>query len=159
MTDTKYERYIRNFPNVFRPIDASDTSAADWLSSVPNPIINAILLGLSEADQDVAEELENTKSQLFVRTASNQYLDVLASSFGVARPSLLGLPDDSFRQLVPPLSLRAKQVRQSFYNAMDAFWGPEFSRANIETIPGTTEIQAVDETYTLDSSWCRRRSI
>ena len=148
MSDSKYERYIRNFPNIFRPIDGSDVSTSDWLDSVPNPVINALLRGLSQGDDDIAQELENTKAQLFVATASNQYLDVLASSFGVARPSLLGLPDDSFRQLVPPLSLRAKQVRQSFYNAMDAFWGPEFSRANIETIPGTTEIQAVDEMYT-----------
>ena len=142
MADSKYERYIRNFPNVFRPINAADVNAGDWLSQVPNPIINALLLGLSEADQDVAMAIQEAKAQLFVKTASTQYLDVIASSLGVARPALLGLPDDAFRQLVPPLSLRAKQVRQAFYNAMDAFWGPEFSRANIDT-------SDVDSTYDL----------
>ena len=153
MADSKYERYIRNFPSIFRPVDASDVEVSDWLTSVPNPILNALLRGLSQADDDIAVELGNTKAQLFVRTASNQFLDIIASSLGVARPPLLGLPDVNFRQLIPPLSLRAKQIRSSFYNSMDAFWGPEFSRANIETIDTDVfDIRTGDELrFTVDN--------
>ena len=129
----KYNRFLASTPNVFRPFDGSDVRAADWLANVPNPIINALLLGFAQGDQEVSNAIQETKASLFVQTASNQFLDVLASSFGVARPAALGLPDPAFRDLIPPLSLQAKQVRTSFYNAMDAFWGPEFSRANIGT--------------------------
>ena len=129
----KYQRYLNSTPSVFRPFDGTDVRANEWLSTVPNPIINALLYGFAQGDQEVSEALQETKASLFVKTAENQFLDVLGSSFGVARPANLGLPDAAFRELIPPLSLQAKQVRTSFYNAMDAFWGPEFSRANIGT--------------------------
>ena len=136
----KYQRYLSSTPSVFRPFDGTDVSAAEWLATVPNPIINALLYGFAQGDQDVSEALEQTKASLFVKTAENQFLDVLASSFGVARPESLGLPDAAFRELIPPLSLEAKQVRTSFYGAMDAFWGPEFSRANL----GTDQVNQFD---------------
>ena len=129
----KYQRYLSSTPSVFRPFDGSDVRASEWLATVPNPIINALLYGFAQGDQEVSEALQETKASLFVKTAENQFLDVLGSSFGVARPPNLGLPDSAFRDLIPPLSLQAKQVRTSFYNAMDAFWGPEFSRANLGT--------------------------
>lgn len=146
MADSKYERYVQLFPKTFRPQDGDEvinnlpadetvgkTIAELWNSNVTNPIINAVLRGLSEGDSDIATALEETKAQLFVKTASGQFLDVIASSLGVSRPSALGLSDEAFRNVTPALSLRAKQVRQSFYAAMDAFWGTEFTRANIST--------------------------
>ena len=136
----KYQRYLSSTPSVFRPFDGTDVRTADWLASVPNPIINALLFGFARGDQEVSDALQETKASLFVKTAENQFLDVLGSSFGVARPANLGLPDDAFRNLIPPLSLEAKQVRTSFYNAMDAFWGPEFSRANL----GTDQVEQFD---------------
>ena len=136
----KYQRYLNSTPSVFRPFDGTDVRANEWLSTVPNPIINALLFGFATGDQEVSEALQETKASLFVKTAENQFLDVLGSSFGVARPANLGLPDAAFRELIPPLSLQAKQVRTSFYNAMDAFWGPEFSRANI----GTDQVNQFD---------------
>ena len=136
----KYQRYLSSTPSVFRPFDGTDVRTTDWLSTVPNPIINALLFGFALGDQEVSEALQETKASLFVKTAENQFLDVLGSSFGVARPANLGLPDAAFRELIPPLSLQAKQVRTSFYNAMDAFWGPEFSRANL----GTDQVNQFD---------------
>ena len=136
----KYQRYLNSTPSVFRPFDGTDVRTEDWLATVPNPIINALLFGFAQGDQDVSEALQETKASLFVKTAENQFLDVLGSSFGVARPANLGLPDAAFRELIPPLSLQAKQVRTSFYNAMDAFWGPEFSRANL----GTDQVNMFD---------------
>ena len=146
MADSKYERIIQMFPETFRPQDGDSvinnlpvesttgmTIAELWQANIQNPIINAVLRGFAQADDDIATALEATKASLFVRTAQAQQLDVIASSLGVSRPSSLGISDTAFQNLVPPLSLRAKQVRQSFYNAMDAFYGPEFSRANLIT--------------------------
>ena len=146
MADNKYERYIQLFPKTFRPQDGDEvinnlpvdettgkTIAELWQASVANPVLNAVLRGFAEADDEIGEALDATKASLFVRTAEAQQLDVIASSLGVSRPGSLGISDTAFQNLVPPLSLRAKQVRQSFYNAMDAFYGPEFSRANLIT--------------------------
>ncbi len=96
-----------------------------------NPILNALLTAWAGGDDDVMEQLKNTKAQLFVKTAEGTYLDRLASNYGVPRPFELGLLDEDFQQLVPNLSLKQKQISRSFYDTMDVFWGPAFSRANV----------------------------
>ena len=168
MAEDKYERVVRLFPRTFKPIDGDEvitnlpleettgkTIAELWNANIGNPVINAILRGFAGADQTISEQLQETKASLFVKTAENRQLDVLASSLGVSRPSSLGLPDAAFQNLIPPLSLQAKQVRSAFYNAMDAFWGPEFSRANIETVNtniSTFDLQLGDTlTFKVDS--------
>ena len=153
MADNKYERYIQLFPKTFRPRDGDEvlenlapestvgkTIAQLWNENVPNPVLNAILRGFAQGDEDVSTALQETKASLFVKTAEAQQLDVIASSLGVSRPGSLGLSDSAFQNLVPPLSLGAKQVRSAFYNAMDAFYGPEFSRANLITLNTDTSL-------------------
>ena len=153
MADNKYERYIQLFPKTFRPRDGDEvlenlapeatvgkTIAQLWNENVPNPVLNAVLRGFAQGDLDVSTALEATKASLFVKTAEAQQLDVIASSLGVSRPGSLGLSDSAFQNLVPPLSLGAKQVRSAFYNAMDAFYGPEFSRANLITLNTDTSL-------------------
>ena len=153
MADNKYERYVQLFPKTFRPQDGDEvlenlpadattgkTISQLWNENVANPVLNAVLRGFAQGDLDVSTALEATKASLFVKTAENQQLDVIASSLGVSRPGSLGLSDSAFQNLVPPLSLGAKQVRSAFYNAMDAFYGPEFSRANLVTVNTTTSL-------------------
>jgi hypothetical protein len=100
------------------------------LKAQTNPMLLALLTAWAGADDDIVTQLNNTKAQLFVKTAGGTYLDRLASDLGVARPAALGILDSDFQQLIPNLSLRQKQVVQSFYNTIDVFWGPLFSRAN-----------------------------
>lgn len=113
----KLERYFRFMPKE--------------LKVRTNPMWRALLEAFASSDQEVVDQLTNTNAQLFVATAEGVYLDRLASNFGVSRPAELGLLDDDFRKLIPNLSLKAKQVTRSFYDTMDVFWGPTFSRANI----------------------------
>lgn len=96
-----------------------------------NPVLNALLRAWAGQDEEIMQQLINTKAQLFVKTAEGTYLDRLASNFGVSRPFSLGLLDEDFQQLIPNLSLKQKQITKSFYDTMDVFWGPEFSRANV----------------------------
>lgn len=116
MAEKKIDRYIRNIPKVYKP--------------GINPIITALLQAWAQSDDEIVQQLQNTKAQLSVRTAEGTYLNRLASGLGVARPNALGLLDDEFQELIPNLSLKAKQVRSIFYDTMDVFWGPLFSRAN-----------------------------
>jgi len=96
-----------------------------------NPMLTALLEAWAGADEDIATQLKNTKAQLFVKTAEGTYLDRAASNFGVTRPAEMGLLDEDFQELIPNLSLKAKQVAKSFYDTMDVFWGPSFSRTNL----------------------------
>lgn len=101
------------------------------LKPATNPMLNALLRAWAGEDDEIMQQLINTKAQLFVRTAEGTFLDRLASNFGVARPFALGLLDEDFQKLIPNLSLKQKQITKSFYDTMDVFWGPEFSRANV----------------------------
>jgi len=114
---SKIDRYIKNAPNIF--------------PSQVNSIVHALFEAWAAGDNQIQIDIENTKEQIFVKNADGEFLDRLASSVGVSRPSEIGLLDEDFQQLIPNLSLKAKQVRQIFYDTMDVFWGPLFSRANI----------------------------
>jgi len=116
---SKFDRYTRNIPKVYKPR--------------VNPNIKALLKAWATGDDEIVIQLQNTKAQLFIRNAEGGFLDRLASGVGVSRPSALGLLDEEFQELVPNLSLKAKQIRKIFYDTMDVFWGPLFSRSNTET--------------------------
>jgi hypothetical protein len=114
---TKLEKYYKTIPKVFKP--------------TVNPVINALLQAFAEADEEISTQIDNTKAQLFVRTANGRFLDKLANSLGVSRPVDIGLSDSQFQELIPNLSLKHKQIRKTLYDTMDVFWGPLFSRANV----------------------------
>jgi hypothetical protein len=96
-----------------------------------NSVLGALLEAWGNSDDEILEQLANTKAQLFIKTASGVYLDRLASNLGVSRPAGLGLSDEAFSKLIPNLSLKNKQLSKSFYDTMDIFWGELYSRANI----------------------------
>lgn len=114
-----------------------------------NPVLNAILRAFAQEDEELATQIANAKAQLFVRTAEGVYLTRLAANFGVSFPSELGLLDEDFQELIPNLSLKAKQITKSFYETMDVFWGPTFSRANITSTATAPFNISVGDTFKL----------
>lgn len=116
---SKLEKYLEFIPDKLKP--------------QTNPMLNALLSAWAGADEEITTQLQNTKAQLFVKTAEGVYLDRVASGVGVSRPGSLGLLDEDFRKLIPNLSFKQKQIVKAFYDTMDIFWGPLFSRANIRT--------------------------
>lgn len=114
-----------------------------FINSIPkelkpgiNPILNALLEAWAGADDEIMTQLANTKAQLFIRTAEGSFLDRVASNVGVSRPVALGMLDADFQNLIPNLSFKQKQIPKSFYDTMDVFWGPRFSRANVTSTLG-----------------------
>jgi hypothetical protein len=120
MADDVIQRYFRAFPKI--------------MNAQVNPVLNSLLQGFAVMDNDILAQLQNTKAQLFVATAEGTYLDKLANSLGVSRPEGLGLSDQQFQQLIPNLSLKAKQIRKTFYDTANVFWGPTFVYANTQTL-------------------------
>jgi len=119
MAEKKIERYKQFIPSVFKP--------------GINPVITALLESWAQSDDTIVTQIQETKAQLFVRTADGQFLDRLGSGVAVDRPSELGMLDEDFQKLIPNLSFKAKQVRKIFYETMDIFWGPLFSRINVQS--------------------------
>lgn len=116
----KLDRYLQNAPRI--------------LNAKVNPIVKGLFEAWAAGDGQIEIEIQNTKDQLFVLTAEAEFLDRLASNLGVSRPPELGLLDEDFRKLIPNLSLKAKQIRSIFYDTMDVFFGPLFSRANLNSL-------------------------
>lgn len=112
-------RYIDTIPKAFGP----ETSR----------VLHALLVALAAHDDTIEDAIALGKDQLFVRTATGKDLDVLGNSRGVQRPPTLGLSDHDFQELIPNLSLKPKQIRKAFYDTADVFWGPLFSRANLNS--------------------------
>lgn len=112
-------------------IDKFNKFLPSHFKSESNPNWKALVAALAESDQSILTQLANTKAQLFVKTAEGTFLDRLGNSLGVSRPAELGLLDADYQQLIPNLSLKPKQLTKTFYDTLDVFWGPTFSRANI----------------------------
>jgi hypothetical protein len=117
--ETKLKKFIRTLPKIYKAGN--------------NPVLTALLKGFAGADDEISQQIQNTKAQLFVRTAEGQNLDKLANSLGVSRPVSLGLTDPEFQSLIPNLSLKAKQIRKTFYDTAEIFWGTLFIHTNVQT--------------------------
>lgn len=116
--EEKLQKFIRSIPKVYKP--------------GVNPVLTAFIRAFANSDSEVTQQIQNSKDQMFVRTAEGRSLDRLANSVGVSRPAGLGLDDSTFQELIPNLSLKPKQVRKAFYDTSDVFWGPLFSRSNVQ---------------------------
>lgn len=119
MAEEKLKKFIRTIPKIYK--------------TGKNPVITALIKGFSGEDDEISQQIQNTKAQLFVRTAEGQNLDKLANSLGVSRPVTLGLTDTEYQELVPNLSLKAKQIRKTFYDTAEVFWGTNFVYTNVQT--------------------------
>ncbi len=117
MAESKLERFTRLIPSLYKP--------------GVNTNVTALLKAWAQELDIVVDQIENTKSQLFVTTAEGQYLSRLASSLGVTKPDSLGLTDAKFQELIPNLSLKPKQIKKTIYDTLDVFWGPLYSRSNV----------------------------
>lgn len=114
-----FKKFVNTIPKTFNP--------------ETNRIMYALLYAIALSDDDVEAQIQEAKKDLFVRTATGRNLEKLANSLGVAKPQSLGLTDKEFQELIPNLSLKPKTIRKSFYDTADVFWGPLYSRANVQS--------------------------
>jgi hypothetical protein len=116
---SKFKRLTQALPGLYRP--------------EVNTIVGGLLKAWGLSDDDIVVQLKEAKKQLFVQEASDRYLDYLASNVGVSRAAEMGIEDSDFRGLIPVLSYHPKQVRRTIISLLDVFWGPGFTRANINS--------------------------
>lgn len=130
------DKYLNTIPSVYDPKNA--------------PVISALVRAWALSDELITSEIQNAKNQLFVRTATGQYLVNVANSLGVRKPFNIGLSDEDFQELIPNLSLKPKQIKQAFYNVADLFWGELYTRANKTSVNAEPYNVSVGETIVVN---------
>lgn len=100
-------------------------------SSRTNPNWKALVDAIGSADSDTSNLVSEVRNQFFVKTASRPYLDRLAANSMIARPRLVGMDDPSFRQYIPVLSYKPKQVKLIIDQLLDIFFFKESTTAFI----------------------------
>jgi hypothetical protein len=101
------------------------------LNTENNPNWKALISAIGEADQNTANLVSEVRKQFFVKTASRPYLDRLAANSKIARPRLVGMDDPSFRDYIPVLSYKPKQVKLIIDQLLDIFFFKESTTAFI----------------------------
>jgi hypothetical protein len=90
--------------------------------------VDAVLSALATASGYLVNSIAAVNDNLFIATASGQYLDVRLAEFGITRPASVGLSDDVFREIGLQVKNR-KQVRDLLNNILEAVFGDEFVKA------------------------------
>ncbi len=90
----------------------------------------ALIAGLAAGDQIVKTNIFDAFSQLFISSAAGNFLVQRAADKGIDYPSAVGMPDDSFRELVIDVT-NQKLVHQALLKILGIFYGDKSVRANI----------------------------
>jgi hypothetical protein len=104
-----------------------------------------LLDAIGEQDQTTSNLIAEVRKQFFVKTANRPYLDRLAANNKIARPRLVGMNDTSFRDYIPVLSYKPKQVKLIIDALLDIFFFKESTTAYITT--------QNTQPYTLQDGW------
>lgn len=97
---------------------------------IKGPNVDAVLQALSAGTSSfLVNNAAAVNDQLYVVTASGDYLDQRLADFGIIRPPQVGLSDDTFRQIGIQVKNR-KQVRDLINNLLSAIFGDELVRAS-----------------------------
>ena len=98
---------------------------------IKGPNTDAVLNALASSNAAyLINSAAAVNDQLYIITASGQYLDERLAQYGIARPAAVGLSDEVFRQIGIQVKNR-KQVRDLINHLLDAIFGDQFVRANI----------------------------
>ena len=117
------------------------------LRSFLNPAIrgkntDAVLYALATSKSHLIQNVEAVYDQMFIVSASEQYLDARLADRNITRPESVGLSDDVFRQLGIAVSTR-KQVRDLILQIIEVVYGADYTRATLDS----TEV----EVYNLEN--------
>jgi hypothetical protein len=96
---------------------------------IKGPNTTAVLQALATGSSAyLVNNAAAVNDQLYVITASGQYLDQRLADYGIVRPPNVGLPDSIFRQIGIEVKNR-KQVRDLINNILDTMFGDEYTKA------------------------------
>lgn len=98
--------------------------------SIKGKFTNALLEAIATGDEFNEQNILAVKEQLFIATATGQFLDRLMSGIGINRPPGVGISDDLFRQIGIQQTSN-KLVTNIFLDVLEIFYGADAIRANV----------------------------
>jgi hypothetical protein len=112
---------------------ANNLTEYQKLRSFLNPAIkgknvDSVLSALATGTGYLVQSVEQVNAQLFITTASAQYLDLLLAQYNILRPPSVGISDEIFREIGLQVKNR-KQVRDLIENLLNAIFGDQFTKA------------------------------
>lgn len=116
----KFDKMANFVPGLFNPYN--------------NTYVKGLLYAWSSEDDLLVQACQNAKEQLFVKYAQLRFLDALGSNVGVFRPAAINLADSQYRELIPALSFRPKQVVPTIKLVLDVFFGAGNPRVLVNEI-------------------------
>lgn len=128
---TKVDRLHEQLPRSFN----SEVNA-NW---------KGLVAAIGEQDQETAQLIEEVRKQFFVKTAYRPYLDVLAANNNISRPRLVGMQDSAFKEYIPVLSYKPKQVKLIIDQLLDIFFFKESTTSFLTS--------AAVEPFALEDGW------
>jgi hypothetical protein len=93
------------------------------------PAVEAVLTALASPSSYLMNSVAAVNDQLYITTASGNYLDQRLADYGITRPASVGLSDDIFAQIGIGIKNR-KQVRDLINQLLNSIFGDEFVRAS-----------------------------
>jgi hypothetical protein len=113
----------------------SQDSIFKKLRSFLNPAIkgkftNAMLEAIAAGDALNEANILAIKDQMFIVTATGEYLSKLFAGVGVQKPTGTGISDDLFRKLGITIT-KSKLVTNVFLDVLEIFYGADSIRANV----------------------------
>jgi hypothetical protein len=128
---------------------ANNITEYQKLRSFLNPSIrgrnvDSVLNALATGTGYLVQSVEQVNAQLFITTASAQYLDLLLGQYGITRPPSVGISDEIFREIGLQVKNR-KQVRDLIENLLNAIFGDQFTKAyDSSTMPEPYDLSSGD---------------
>jgi hypothetical protein len=126
-------------------IDRLHDNLPKHLNTKTNINWKGLLDAIGQVDEDTANLVAEVRKQFFIKTANRPYLDRLAANSKVSRPRLVGMSDSSFREYIPVLSYKPKQVKLIIDSLLDIFFFKESTTAFI--------MSSLSEPFTLEDGW------
>lgn len=93
---------------------------------------NAVLEAIAAGMEKLVYNVEAVNEQVYIVSASKQYLDALLANKNLTRPPEIGLTDDVFRELGVEVTNR-KQVRDLVHSIIKIMYGYEYIQAFSDT--------------------------
>lgn len=93
----------------------------------------ALIATLEDNRLSLADLTQKCFKQSFLSTATGKYLGIRASDYGVVRPSLLGLTDETFRKLAISV-INEKLTKNANLSLLEILYGTQATRANITSL-------------------------
>lgn len=116
---------------------AANLTTQETLRKFLNPAItgkfaNALLGALAAGDDANVQLTAAVQDQLFIATATGQYLETLFAQLGVVKPPQTGIDDDTFRNLGVTIT-NNKLVTNVFLQILEDFYGQDATAANVNS--------------------------